>query len=29
MLASVDGRPPKFIMPQLEQGHAYAAWNWR
>jgi gallate dioxygenase len=28
MLASVDGRPPKFIMPQLEQGHAYAAWNW-
>jgi gallate dioxygenase len=28
MLASVDGRPPKFIMPQLEQGHAYAAWSW-
>jgi len=28
MLASVDGRRPKFITPQLEQGHAYAAWSW-
>jgi len=28
MLASVGGRRPKFITPQLEQGHAYAAWSW-
>ena len=28
MLASVDGRRPTFITPQLEQGHAYAAWSW-
>lgn len=27
MLASVDGRRPKFVTPQLEQGHAYAAWT--
>jgi hypothetical protein len=28
MLASVDGRRPKFVTPQMEQGHAYAAWTW-
>jgi gallate dioxygenase len=28
MLASVNGRRPKFIAPQMEQGHAYAAWTW-
>ncbi|MFL5105168.1 MAG: extradiol ring-cleavage dioxygenase, partial [Xanthobacteraceae bacterium] len=27
MLASVDGRRPKFVTPQMEQGHAYAAWT--
>jgi len=28
MLPSVDGRRPKFVTPQMEQGHAYAAWTW-
>jgi gallate dioxygenase len=28
MLASVAGRRPKFVTPQMEQGHAYAAWAW-
>jgi hypothetical protein len=28
MLASVDGERPKFVTPQLDQGHAYAAWRW-
>jgi gallate dioxygenase len=28
MLAGVGGRRPKFVAPQLEQGHAYAAWTW-
>jgi gallate dioxygenase len=28
MLASVDARKPKFVNPQMEQGHAYAAWSW-
>jgi gallate dioxygenase len=28
MLPSVGGRRPKFVHPQMEQGHAYAAWNW-
>jgi len=28
MLAAVGDRRPKFIMPQMEQGHAYAAWSW-
>jgi gallate dioxygenase len=28
MLASVDGRRPQFVTPQMEQGHAYAAWTW-
>ena len=28
MLASVGGRRPKFVTPQMEQGHAYAAWTW-
>lgn len=27
MLGAVGERKPKFVMPQLEQGHAYAAWN--
>jgi hypothetical protein len=26
MLASTDGRRPKFVQPQMDQGHAYAAW---
>jgi gallate dioxygenase len=29
MLGSVGERRPKFLKPQLEQGHAYAAWNGR
>jgi hypothetical protein len=28
MLPSVDARRPKFVRPQMEQGHAYAAWTW-
>jgi gallate dioxygenase len=28
MLASVESRRPKFVTPQMEQGHAYAAWTW-
>ena len=28
MLAAVDGQKPKFVTPQLDQGHAYAAWRW-
>jgi gallate dioxygenase len=28
MLPSVGTRRPKFLHPQMEQGHAYAAWNW-
>ena len=28
MLAAVGDRRPKFVMPQMEQGHAYAAWSW-
>ena len=28
MLPSVEARKPKFVRPQMEQGHAYAAWNW-
>lgn len=28
MLGAVGGRRPKFVTPQMEQGHAYAAWNW-
>ena len=27
MLGAVGERPAKFVKPQLEQGHAYAAWN--
>ena len=27
MLASVGARKPKFVAPQMEQGHAYAAWQ--
>jgi hypothetical protein len=27
MLGTVGGKRPKFLKPQLEQGHAYAAWN--
>jgi gallate dioxygenase len=28
MLAAVGARRPKFVIPQMEQGHAYAAWRW-
>jgi gallate dioxygenase len=28
MLPGVGARRPKFVHPQMEQGHAYAAWNW-
>ncbi len=28
MLAAVGSRRPKFLTPQMEQGHAYAAWTW-
>ena len=28
MLAAVGERRPKFVAPQMEQGHAYAAWTW-
>ncbi len=28
MLPSVGARAPKFLAPQLENGHAYAAWAW-
>jgi hypothetical protein len=28
MLPSVEARRPKFLHPQMEQGHAYAAWTW-
>jgi len=28
MLAAVGERRPKFVIPQMEQGHAYAAWRW-
>ena len=27
MLPSVGARAPKFVRPQMEQGHAYAAWS--
>ena len=27
MLGAVGERRPKFVMPQMEQGHAYAAWT--
>ena len=26
MLGGVNGRQPKFVTPQMEQGHAYAVW---
>jgi len=28
MLGAVGENRPKFVTPQMEQGHAYAAWNW-
>jgi hypothetical protein len=28
MLASAGERKPKFVKPQMDQGHAYAAWIW-
>jgi gallate dioxygenase len=28
MLPSVGVRKPKFVKPQMDQGHAYAAWSW-
>jgi gallate dioxygenase len=28
MLAAVGDHRPRFVTPQMEQGHAYAAWNW-
>jgi len=28
MLPSVGARRPDFVRPQMEQGHAYAAWTW-
>jgi gallate dioxygenase len=28
MLGAVGEKRPKFVTPQMEQGHAYAAWNW-
>jgi hypothetical protein len=28
MLGAVDDQRPKFVTPQMEQGHAYAAWSW-
>jgi gallate dioxygenase len=28
MLGAVGERRPKFVTPQMEQGHAYAAWTW-
>ena len=28
MLGAVGERRPKFLLPQMEQGHAYAAWSW-
>ena len=28
MLGAVGERRPKFVTLQMEQGHAYAAWNW-
>jgi gallate dioxygenase len=28
MLPSVGARKPKFVRPQMDQGHAYAAWTW-
>src|SRR5262249_42555268 len=28
MLGAVDDKRPKFVTPQMEQGHAYAAWSW-
>src|SRR5262249_49418543 len=28
MLAAVGERRPKFVMPRMEQGHAFAAWSW-
>jgi gallate dioxygenase len=27
MLGTIGEQRPKFLLPQLEQGHAYAAWN--
>jgi hypothetical protein len=28
MLGAVGDRRPTFVKPQMEQGHAYAAWSW-
>jgi hypothetical protein len=28
MLGAVGERRPTFVTPQMEQGHAYAAWSW-
>ena len=28
MLGTVGERRPKFVISQMEQGHAYAAWRW-
>ena len=28
MLGAVGENRPKFVTLQMEQGHAYAAWNW-
>jgi aromatic ring-opening dioxygenase catalytic subunit (LigB family) len=28
MLGAVGTRRPKFVTPQMQQGHAYAAWTW-
>ena len=28
MLPSVGARKPNFVKPQMDQGHAYAAWSW-
>jgi gallate dioxygenase len=28
MLGAVGDKRPKFVTPQMEQGHAYAAWSW-
>jgi hypothetical protein len=27
MLGVIGERRPKFVTPQMEQGHAYAAWS--
>jgi hypothetical protein len=27
MLGAVGEKRPKFVTPQMEQGHAYAAWH--